>query len=214
MVIGKGGQVLKQVGQAAARSQLPAGHVPRAAGQGRQGLAAPARPSRAAVLSGDRPLAVVDIDGVIADVRHRLHHLEGRRKAWGPFFAAAPSDGVHPEGAAIVETLTADHDIVFVTGRPEDLRAVTETWLDKHGFGDHRLVMRGRGDRRPAAQAKVELIAELAAERTIGIVVDDDRQVLEAARAAGYPTFHADWERRAPAAEAARHDAQDVDGRT
>ena len=165
-------------------------------------------------MSVDRPLAVVDIDGVIADVRHRLHHLEGRRKAWGPFFAAAPRDGVHPEGAAIVETLAADHEIVFVTGRPEDLRSVTEAWLGEHGFGGHRLIMRGRGDRRPAARAKVELIGELAADRHIGIVVDDDRQVLEAARAAGYPTFHADWERRAPEAEAARHQAQDVDGRT
>ena len=46
MVIGKGGSVLKQVGERA-RAQLPGGHVPRAARQGRQGLAAPARPRRA-----------------------------------------------------------------------------------------------------------------------------------------------------------------------
>lgn len=151
---------------------------------------------------------------MIADVRHRLHHLEGRPKAWGRFFAAAPHDGVHPEGAAIVETLAADHDIVFVTGRPEDLRTVTEAWLDEHAFAGHQLVMRPRGDHRPAPQAKVELIAELAADRRIDIVVDDDVRVLDAVRAAGYPTFHADWERRAPAAEAARHAAQDVEGRT
>jgi hypothetical protein len=25
-----------------------------------------------------RPLAVVDIDGVLADVRHRLHHVKNR----------------------------------------------------------------------------------------------------------------------------------------
>ncbi len=151
---------------------------------------------------------------MIADVRHRLHHLEARPKAWGRFFAAAANDGVHPEGMAIVETLAADHDIAFVTGRPDDLRTVTEAWLDEHGFAAHQLIMRPRGDRRPAAQAKVELIAELAADRRIGIVVDDDLGVLEAARTAGYPTFHADWERRAPAAEAARHEAQDVEGRT
>ena len=46
MVIGKGGQVLKQVGERA-RPQLPRGHVPRPAGEGRQGLAAPPRPRRA-----------------------------------------------------------------------------------------------------------------------------------------------------------------------
>ncbi|MGH9272127.1 MAG: hypothetical protein ACRDZ2_12735 [Ilumatobacteraceae bacterium] len=151
---------------------------------------------------------------MVADVRHRLHHLEGRRKAWGPFFAAAPQDGVHPEGAAIVETLATGHDIAFVTGRPEDLRAVTQVWLDEHGFAGHRLIMRARGDHRPAAQAKLELIADLAADRRVDIVVDDDQRVLEAVRAAGYPTLHADWERRTPDAEAARHEAQDVEGRT
>ena len=42
MVIGKGGRVLKQVGERARRA-APRGDVPRPAGQGRQGLAAPAR---------------------------------------------------------------------------------------------------------------------------------------------------------------------------
>ena len=46
MVIGKGGSVLKQVGELA-RAQLPRGRVPRAPRQGRQGLAAPAGPGRA-----------------------------------------------------------------------------------------------------------------------------------------------------------------------
>ena len=46
MVIGKGGAVLKQVGERA-RAQLPAGHLSRPARQGRQGLAAPPRPRRA-----------------------------------------------------------------------------------------------------------------------------------------------------------------------
>jgi hypothetical protein len=48
-----------------------------------------------------RPLAIFDIDGVLADVRHRVHHLEGRRKDWGAFFQAAPRDGLHPEGLAL-----------------------------------------------------------------------------------------------------------------
>jgi hypothetical protein len=40
----------------------------------------------------DRPLAVFDIDGVLADVRHRLHLVEGRPKDWDGFFAAAADD--------------------------------------------------------------------------------------------------------------------------
>ena len=51
----------------------------------------------------DRPLAFVDLDGVLADVRHRLHHLTGRRKDWDAFFDAAGQDPSHPEGKAVVD---------------------------------------------------------------------------------------------------------------
>ena len=45
------------------------------------------------------PLAVIDLDGVIADVRHRLHHLKAKPKDWDAFFAAAARhDEAHPEG--------------------------------------------------------------------------------------------------------------------
>ena len=47
-----------------------------------------------------RPLAVVDIDGVVADVRHRLHFIEGRPRQWDRFFAAAGDDPPQPEGVA------------------------------------------------------------------------------------------------------------------
>ena len=40
-------------------------------------------------MTDGRPLAIVDIDGVVADVRHRLHHLDRRPKNWSAFFAAA-----------------------------------------------------------------------------------------------------------------------------
>lgn len=77
-------------------------------------------------LTSDRPLAFVDLDGVLADVRHRLHHLTGRRKDWDAFFAAAPHDPLHPEGQAIVEQLRRDHEVVCLTGRPERCRADTD----------------------------------------------------------------------------------------
>ena len=56
MVIGRGGQVLKQVGQRA-RAAAPRGDVPGPARQGRQGLAAPARPRRSPVLTERRAQA-------------------------------------------------------------------------------------------------------------------------------------------------------------
>ncbi|MET0324876.1 MAG: hypothetical protein ABW219_06605 [Ilumatobacteraceae bacterium] len=161
-----------------------------------------------------RPLAVVDLDGVVADVRHRLHHLDGRRKDWARFFAAARADPSHPEGLAVVARLAEDHDIVYLTGRPEHLRADTEAWLDDAGLGGRPVVMRPDRDRRPAVRYKLEQLAELARDRTIGVVVDDDPVVVEAARDAGWPVFEATWERRDAAQADAVVEAQEVDGAT
>lgn len=161
-----------------------------------------------------RPLAVIDIDGVLADVRHRLRHLEGRPKNWDAFFAAARRDPPHAEGMELARALAAEHDILFLTGRPERTRADTERWLTDHGLGGHRLEMRPESDRRPAAQVKVERLAELAADRQVAIVVDDDDRVVAAMRAAGYSVRHADWERRAIEEDRALALAQDVEGRT
>jgi hypothetical protein len=143
----------------------------------------------------DRPLAIIDLDGVVADVRHRLPYLEQRPQQWDAFFDAARHDEAHPEGLAVVARLAEDHEIVFLTGRPQRTRRNTEAWLAARGLGGHRLLMRSERDRRPAAVVKVGMLADLARGRTVGVVVDDDPVVLEAMRRAGYPTFAADWER-------------------
>lgn len=162
----------------------------------------------------DRPLAIVDIDGVVADVRHRLHHIESGRKRWGAFFAAAGDDPAHPEGLAVVATLAAEHVVIFLTGRPERLRGVTEAWLESHGIGGHRLLMRSARDHRPAPLFKLEEIRRLAASRTIAVVVDDDQRVLTAVREAGFTVFAAGWERRTTTEAAALSDAQHDAGLT
>ena len=162
----------------------------------------------------ERPLAIVDLDGVVADVRHRLHHIEGRRKDWRRFFDAAVDDEVHPEGVAVVERLREGHDVVYLTGRPRWLEPATRAWLDEHGLGGHPVVMRPDDDRRPAAQVKVGLLRRLAEGRTVGMVVDDDDRVIAAMAAAGYPTFHATWEKRALEEQRALEQAQEGEGRT
>lgn len=165
-------------------------------------------------MTAERPLAIVDVDGVVADVRHRVHHVRRRAKDWDAFFAAARHDPLHEEGAAVVRRLAEDHEVVFLTGRPAHLRADTEAWLEEHGLGGHRVVMRPAGDRRPAAQVKAGLLERLAAEREVGIVVDDDPVVVAAMAERGYPTFRADWEDRSPATQEELLRAQEVEGRT
>jgi hypothetical protein len=154
------------------------------------------------------PLAVIDLDGVLADVRHRLAFLERKPKDWDGFFAAIPEDDVLPEGRAVVERLAGDHELVYLTGRPETTRRDTEAWLERHVLPQGKLIMRRSGDRRPARVTKPALLRRLAAEgRRIAVVVDDDPQVCEAFERAGWPVLRAEWMTPPDALEHAQEDA-------
>ena len=170
----------------------------------------PALHDPAAVDAGTgRGLAVFDIDGVVADVRHRLHHIEHGRRAWEAFFDEAAGDALLPEGAALVGDLAARHDIVWLTGRPEWLRSVTTAWLDEHGLPNTELHLRPPGDYRPAPRYKLSVLRRLA-PRGVAAFVDDDDLVVRTALEAGFPAVLADW---LPRGRALRR-AQDSEGRT
>ena len=154
-------------------------------------------------------LAVFDVDGVVADVRHRLHHLTGRRRSWDRFFDDADQDSLLDEGARLVADLGREHEIVWLTGRPEWLRDVTEEWMQRHGLPVGELHMRPFHDYRPAPAYKLAVLRALA-PRGVAAVIDDDDEVIAAASSAGFPAVLADW---VPRGQALR-EAQDRDGRT
>lgn len=157
-----------------------------------------------------RLVAVVDLDGVLADVRHRLHHVERRPKDWRSFFAAAPDDPVLDEGRHVVEALAEVHDVVYLSGRPEVCRTDTEAWLSRHALPAAPVLLRPRHDQRPSRLFKIEALDRLSQERVIAVLVDDDPLVLSAARAAGYDVLPATWMGDLPVLQ----EAQEVDGET
>jgi phosphoglycolate phosphatase-like HAD superfamily hydrolase len=137
--------------------------------------------------------AVFDIDGVLADVTHRLHHIRGRRRDWAGFFADAAEDPLLLEGHQRAVDAARDHALVYLSGRPERLRVVTQEWLERHGLPAGALMLRGDRDRRPARVLKPEVLARVAAEGPIAFVVDDDKAVCDALRQRGYSVVHATW---------------------
>ena len=139
----------------------------------------------------ERPVAVIDLDGVVADVRHRLQHIEGAAKDWVAFFAGIPDDPVLPEGRAVVDRLATDHELIYLTGRPERTRSDTEAWLRQHRLPHGTLIMRRYAER----------------GRTIAVVVDDDPQVCDAIEKRGWPVLRADWMTRPESLEQAQEDA-------
>lgn len=155
-------------------------------------------------------LAVFDVDGVVADVRHRLRHVARHPKNWTAFFAAAADDPPLEVGVDLAREWAAQHDLVWLTGRPEHLRGVTERWLAAHRLPADRLLMRPAHDRRPAKLFKADRLRGLARETDVAVVVDDDPDVVALLTAQGWPVYAADW---VPYAEALRA-AQERDGRT
>jgi phosphoglycolate phosphatase-like HAD superfamily hydrolase len=153
---------------------------------------------------------VFDIDGVLADVSHRLHHLQHRRKRWDAFFAAAADDPVLETGRLRALDAARHHALVYVSGRPERLRTVTQRWLDDHGLPAGALVLRRDRDHRPARVLKPELVAAVSRAGSVALVVDDDPQVCQALRESGYPVEQATWMPPPPALT----QAQEREGRT
>jgi phosphoglycolate phosphatase-like HAD superfamily hydrolase len=160
--------------------------------------------------SATLPVAVVDIDGVLADVRHRLHHVSRRPKNWDAFFAAAIHDELLDEGRAVAERLAQDHELVYLSGRPSRCRDDTLEWLARHDLPPGQVMLRPEGDRRPARAFKLDRLRDLAADRTVAVLVDDDPAVCEAARKRGFVVFEATWMEQQPTL----FEAQEREGRT
>ena len=146
-------------------------------------------------MTGARNYTVFDIDGVVADVSHRLHHLEPRRRDWYAFHESADRDPVLGTGRALAEQAALDGDIVWLTGRPAWTRSLTQTWLDAADLPRGPLLMRGDDDHRPAKYVKLQEIRRMGREKPgeLITVVDDDPAVIDTLSAAGFPTLLATW---------------------
>ena len=76
------------------------------------------------------PTVIFDIDGTLADIEHRRHFVEGKKKDFDAFNAAMKYD---IPNASIVDLLwMCEHDakqVIFCTGRMEQYREVTRNFL-------------------------------------------------------------------------------------
>lgn len=136
---------------------------------------------------------IFDIDGTVADCRHRQGHLDGVVPDWEAFFAASGSDAPLPAGVALAMAYRLNAELLWLTGRPERYRKLTTQWLHDQGLPTVHLWMRPNDDMRPAAVFKSERVSQLATTGYVRLIVDDDDQVVTALRDAGWPVEHAKW---------------------
>jgi len=126
-----------------------------------------------------------DIDGTIANIDQRLHHVHGEgKKNWKGFFDDMINDLVYEDIVDILRTYKEKGTkIVLCSGRPDDYRTLTTTWLQNNNIPFDELVMRSRGDfRRDDLVKSILLDYEILPKYNIKFALDDRDQVVKMLR--------------------------------
>jgi phosphoglycolate phosphatase-like HAD superfamily hydrolase len=131
---------------------------------------------------------IFDIDGTLADCSHRLHHIQSQPKDWRAFFAACADDAPIPHAITLAIHLGMCAQIIYVSGRSDECREATETWLRKYGLPEGRVYMRAAGDHRNDDIVKAEILIGLRGDGYRPIMAFDDRdRVVRQWRSNGVP---------------------------
>jgi phosphoglycolate phosphatase-like HAD superfamily hydrolase len=128
---------------------------------------------------------VFDLDGTLANLDHRLHHQ--RAKNWRAFFAEVAKDQPIMHAIEVLWAMReAGHRIEIWSGRSDECREASETWLARHGLRGVTLLMRTAGDYRPDDIVKQEF---LRGGGTPDLIFDDRDRVVAMWRSLGIPCF-------------------------
>lgn len=116
-------------------------------------------------------------------------NIKPPKKDWPAFFRECSADTPIEPIAQLVHTLSKEHYILIVSGRPMDKCGIaTEDWLYKFAIPVHHLFMRDNGDSRDDTIVKRE-IAELLPLERVAYVIDDRPKVLRMWRELGLTTL-------------------------
>lgn len=136
---------------------------------------------------------LVDIDGTLAELSHRLHFIEQKPANWDGFFAACGDDLPIPEVIEVVRSLkSAGNTVILVSGRSDAIKDATAEWLMRYNIPFDDLFMRKAGDHRADNIVKDELLHQLCLtwdRAQIGGVFEDRKQVVDMYRAKGLRVF-------------------------
>jgi FMN phosphatase YigB (HAD superfamily) len=139
-------------------------------------------------LAPGRKMVLVDMDGTLADVRHREHFVRQKPKRWKAFFEAMEKDPPNQAIAEWVRNLVPDYEVVILSGRPAEYGERTMAWLRRNNIPFSAILMRRSGDRRPDYIVKKEILDTLD-RQAIAFVIDDRASVCDMWRANGIRCF-------------------------
>jgi hypothetical protein len=117
-------------------------------------------------------LYIFDLDGTLANIDHRLKHIEGDKKDWSAFYKACVYDQPNESVIGLLNALSdgGEHEFVIWTGRSEEVREETIQWFyDNTGLYleeiEDILRMRPEGNFESGAKLKKQWLDEFREHR-------------------------------------------------
>jgi hypothetical protein len=139
--------------------------------------------------AGSKPCVIVDIDGTVANLDHRLHYVRGEKKDWRTFLSKCDKDTPNHDIYLIAESFcdTTGSDLVFCSGRGNEYRDKTEMWLKEYNMQYEQLFMRQERDYRQDTIVKEQILdfEILTRYREVLAVFDDRSSVVKVWRNRG-----------------------------
>jgi hypothetical protein len=130
-------------------------------------------------------IVIFDIDGTLADISQREHHVRTNPKNWNSFFAGMAEDKAVVSLVRLNNILyDAGVHIILCSGRNERHRRETEIWMEREGVHYHEIRLRADDDMRSDVKAKREMLRGIEKSQVL-FVVEDRSRVVEMWRSEG-----------------------------
>lgn len=128
----------------------------------------------------ERQAVIFDLDGTLANIKHRLHHIKEGKPNWDAFNRACNEDLPEWKIIRLAREFSADgYHIIICTGRMADVRDKTEDWLQHYDIPYHRLYMRQPDDFRSDVDVKKQMLELMEPVYRIYMVFEDRNKVVK-----------------------------------
>lgn len=142
-----------------------------------------------------RKAIICDVDNTLLDITHRFHFLDGENTDWDSFLNEEEirKDKPISDVVELINCLGRFYPIIFITGRNEGTRAITEEQLNNvlSPWVRSELYMRTDRDWRKDTEIKKELYEKYVQPKYQIIAAFDDKpSVIDLWRSLGITAYH------------------------
>lgn len=129
--------------------------------------------------SNRKSYIVVDIDGTLSNLDHRLPLIKKESPDWDTFYSLVKDDKMNEWCSELIKMMCLEYSIILVSGRRSSCKADTIDWLKKNGLYPaitQVYLLRGDKDYTPDHELKRQWLHKFGKEKIL-FVIEDRKKV-------------------------------------